>query len=272
MKKLLLPLFYLTCLSLQAQVSLAPTTVFMDANGVGTLFVTNGSEVAQEINVSFLFGYLGNDADGNALMIYSDSLRENQYGLKDRIRTFPRSFILPPGQQQSVRLQVRPDRSAPTGTYFTRVKVLSNPQTPDIALDSLTEIGTKINVRFEQIIAAFYKNGTVSTGLDIQQLEATAENGQIQSVMAFETTGNSPYLGSLNMTLYNNSNQKVAEQSQNLALYFGGKRNFTLNLPEDLPAGSYTLSYSFDTSRPDIASSDLIKAAPLQRTVKVLLP
>ena len=56
---------FLTPLRLKAQISIAPTTVFIDQNGIGTIFITNPGETPQEINVSFLFGYPGNDDLGN---------------------------------------------------------------------------------------------------------------------------------------------------------------------------------------------------------------
>jgi len=139
------------------QVSIAPTTIFIDQNGIGSVFITNPGNSPQEINVSFIFGYPGNDDLGNLIMVYSDSIRAKQFGIDDRVRAFPRTFILAPQQQQTVRLQVRPDRSLAAGTYFTRVKITSNAQTTAVDEVPQEEVATRVSFKFDQVIAAFQK-------------------------------------------------------------------------------------------------------------------
>lgn len=272
MKSIFLSLLSIvTVASLKAQVSLAPTTVFADENGVGTLFVSNGSDKSQEINLSFLFGYPGNDEEGNLLMIYSDSLREMQSGLGDRIRTFPRSFILAAGQQQTVRFQIRPDRNKPDGMYFSRVKVTSNEQTADVEEEVVEGISTVVNLKFEQIIAAFYKSGSVTTGLEFQKLDANRKDNFIQVATQFTVSGNSPFLGSLEAVVKSASGEVVAKHQQTLALYYEGLRNYSIPIPEGLASGTYEVELLFKTERSDIPSSDLVQAAPITRKISVTL-
>lgn len=254
-----------------AQVSLAPTSVFADANGIGTLYVTNGSEKPQEINVSFLFGYPGNDSKGNLVMVYADSLREKQSGLGDRIRTFPRSFILAPGQQQTVRFQIRPDRSKPDGMYFTRVKVTSNEQTADVEQNSIDGISTQVKLKFEQVIAAFYKSGTVNTGLEFNGLEASKIDKSLSIDSEFKIVGNSPFIGSLQIDVKDGAGKVVASNQQTVALYYEGKRNFSFVLPEGLAKGSYLVELTFLTERSDMPKSDLVQAPPVKKTLTVIL-
>ncbi|MCH6232815.1 hypothetical protein [Cognataquiflexum rubidum] len=270
MKKLFYSLIlFILVLEANAQVSLAPTTVFTDANGVGTLFVSNGSETPQEVNISFMFGYPATDSLGNVSMVYTDSIKEGQYGLTERVRTFPRSFILAPGQQQTVRLQVKPDRTKAAGTYFTRVKVLSNAQTADVGQTNTAEIATQVTFQFEQVIAMFYKSGAVSTGLDFSQIETKVDSLSIVVDSEFKVAGNSPYLGSFNAVVKDASGNIIKEQQQTLALYFEGKRSFKIPLPEDTKPGKYTLEVLFKTERSDIPTSDLIQAASTRKTFSV---
>jgi P pilus assembly chaperone PapD len=255
-----------------AQVSIAPTTLFTDANGIGTLYVSNGSETPQEVNISFLFGYPGSDSLGNVIMIYNDSITEGQYGLTERVRTFPKSFILAPGQQQTVRVQVRPDRTKPAGTYFTRVKILSNAQTADIGQTNNAEITTQVTFQFEQVIAMFYKSGSVSTGLDFKHMDTEVTSRSIVVDSEYAVSGNSPYLGSFNAVLKDDSGKILKEQQQTIALYFQGKRSFGISLPEDIRSGNYTLEVLFKTERSDIPSADLVQSTPVNKkfTVQVL--
>ena len=255
-----------------AQVSIAPTSVFIDANGIASIYITNPSEVPQEVNVGFVFGYPGNDENGSLTMVYEDSVRADEFGLDDKLRAFPRTFILAPFQQQTVRLQVRPDRSLASGTYFTRVKVTSNAQTPDVEQSTDGGVSTQVNFRFDQVIAAFYKNGETHTGLEIGAVDTDIEEGKLKVVPEFTTTGNSPFLGSVHAALKNSSNQTVTEQQQTVALYFSGKRAVEISLPENLPSGEYEVELRYETRRSDIPSADLVQAAPVTRTVAVQIP
>jgi hypothetical protein len=250
-----------------AQVSLAPTTVFIDQNGIGTLFVTNPGNTPQEINVSFLFGYPGNDDLGNLTMVYGDSLSEKRFGIGDRLRAFPRTFILAPQQQQTVRLQVRPDRSLTAGTYFTRIKVTSNAQTTDVEQTNTEGVSTQVNFKFDQIIAAFQKVGAVSTSLEFGEVKTEIANDIVRIIPEFKVTGNSPYLGSVTAVLKNKTGQVLAEQQQTVALYFSGKRSVELKLPENLPSGEYDVVLTYETRRSDIPSTDLVQSPTVSTTV-----
>ncbi|MEP0710547.1 hypothetical protein [Algoriphagus sp.] len=275
MKKFLLVVLSLVILTktdlVFAQISIAPTTIFIDQNGIGSVFITNPSDIPQEINVSFLFGYPGNDELGNLTMMYSDSVRAKQYGIDERIRAFPRTFILAPQQQQTVRLQVRPDRTLAAGTYFTRVKVTSNAQTADVEETTQEGVSTRVNFKFDQVIAAFQKVGAVTTGLKIDEIEVAQSAGLLRVVPSFETLGNSPFIGSVTATLKNTKGETIAEQGQTVALYFSGKRAIEMKLPENVPSGEYSLSLVYETKRSDIPSGDLVQAQPVTSTTSVQL-
>jgi hypothetical protein len=255
-----------------AQISIAPTSVFMDNNGIASLYITNPSEVVQEISIGFLFGYPGSDELGNLIMVYGDSIKDMQYGLGDRLRAFPRTFVLAPQQQQTVRLQLRPDRSLPAGTYFTRIKVTSNNQAQDVDQVVETEVSTQVNFKFDQVIAAFYKNGQTSTGLEIGNVATSMDEGRVRAIADFVTTGNSPFLGSISATLKDASNKTVSKKEETVAMYFSGKKGIEVNIPDGLASGEYQLELQFETKRSDIPSSDLVQSSPITKRVLVKIP
>jgi len=275
MKKIFLVILTFVILTktelLFGQVSIAPTTIFIDQNGIGSVFITNPGDTPQEINVSFDFGYPGNDDLGNLLMVYTDSIRSKQFGIDERLRAFPRNFILAPQQQQTVRLQVRPDRSLIAGTYFTRVKVTSNPQTTDVEETAQEEVTTRVSFKFDQVIAAFQKVGEVATGLEFEDISAVQSEGLLRVISAFKTTGNSPFIGSVTATLKNAQNETIAEQGQTIALYFSGKRAIEFELPENITPGNYTVTLVYETKRGDIPSSDLVQSQPISKTITIKL-
>lgn len=275
MKKILLVVLTFAILTkadlVFAQISIAPTTIYIDQNGIGSVFITNPGDIPQEINVSFLFGYPGNDESGNLMMMYSDSIRAKQFGIDERVRAFPRTFILAPQQQQTVRLQVRPDRSLPSGTYFTRVKITSNAQTADVEETAQEGVSTRVNFKFDQVIAAFQKVGAVTTGLEFEDVQVVQSEGVIRVIPTFMTTGNSPFIGSVMATLKNTQNETVAEQGQTVALYFAGKRAVELKLPENISPGDYSITLVYETKRGDIPSTDLVQSQPITKTIPVKL-
>lgn len=254
-----------------SQISIAPTTVFADRNGIASLYITNPSSSPQEVSIEFLFGYPGNDEYGNLLMIYGDSLKEVKSGLGSKIRTFPRNFILGPNQQQTVRIQVVPDKSRPDGTYFSRVKIISAEQTADVETTATEGVSTRVNFKFEQVIAAFYKVGEVTTGLEFSKIEAQRKDNTIAVDSEFTVTGNSPFLGSLQAEVKDASGKVVATHQQTVALYYEGKRAYSIPLPEGIAPGTYQVNLLFKTERSDIPTSDLVQAPPVSKTLSITL-
>lgn len=275
MKKILLVLLIFVVLTktdlVFGQVSIAPTTIFIDQNGIGSVFITNPGDTPQEINVNFVFGYPGNDEQGNLTMMYADSVRAKQFGIDERVRAFPRTFILAPQQQQTVRLQVRPDRSLAAGTYFTRVKITSNAQTADVEQTTTEGVSTQVNFKFDQVIAAFQKVGAVTTGLEFEDIQAVQTEGLLKVISTFKTTGNSPFIGSVTATLKNTKNETLSEQGQTVALYFSGKRAVELKLPDTISPGEYSVTLVYETRRGDIPSSDLVQSPSITKTIPVKL-
>lgn len=246
-----------------AQLSLAPTAVYLDKNGIGNLFVTNNSGVPQEITINFQFGYSDQDENGVLVMQYNDTANARLFGLDPYVKAFPRTFILPPNQQQIVRLQVRAPKGLNPGTYFTRIKVGSSGQVADVGTEETTDgIATRVNLRFEQVIVAFFKNGSVNTGVKIDKFQANIDTSNILTLDTwYKTTGNSPYLGRVEVKIKDSKGKVVGETRQTTAMYFSGKRRYRFRLDKFEP-GRYEAEFKFETNRSDITLEDLIQAEP----------
>jgi hypothetical protein len=205
-------------------------------------------------------------------MNYEDSVAFAQYALNDWVRAFPRNFVLGPRQQQTVRFQVRPLRDANDGVYWTRVKIMASPQTPEIDLPPTEEgITTRITFRFEQIIAAFYRKGNTTTGIDLKEVEVRHTDNQLVILPRLQRTGNSPFIGSMTARLFDSSNQQVLERQTTTTAYFEEIRRMEINT-EEVPAGTYRLELHFETRRGDISPTDLVQAPPITHSVTVTIP
>jgi hypothetical protein len=258
----------LTC-SLKAQISLAPSFVFLDKNsGVGNLFVSNNSQKAYEVMISFAFGYPGSDANGNLIMNYHDSIAYNTYALDKMIRAFPRSFILKGGEQRTVRIQVVPGQHRNDGFYFTRLKVMAKPQMEDVSSSTTQEIGTKINFNFEQITAVFYRKGKVNTGVNVKKMDIQQNKNMLEVRPELERTGNAPFLGSMFAKLKDIHGKVVAEAQSTTTVYFDEIRRIDLKL-DKLNPGTYKFELSFETQRNDMMSEDLVQAPRIVKEAMV---
>lgn len=255
--------------NLHAQIALAPSFVFIDSNnGVGNLFVSNSSDKNYEVTVSFAFGYPGSDAEGNLVMNYADSTASKRYSLDQMVRAFPRSFILKRGEQRTVRVQVIPAQQRKEGFYFTRMKVLAKPQTADVAQNVTEGIGTKINFNFEQVTAVFYHKGKVSTGVNVKNVDVQQKEGRLELRPRLERTGNAPFLGSMFARLKDANGKVVAETQSTTTVYFEEIRRMDLML-DKVPSGIYTLEFSLETRRNDMAPDDLVQAPRIVKETKV---
>ncbi len=249
-----------------SQVSLAPTSICIhEASNTAEMYIANHTDYDQEVTIAFEFGYPGSDELGNPVTINDDSLATSAYNLSSNLRAFPRSFILIPGQQQTVRFQVKPLSNKPDGVYWSRVIVSSARKSVDADTTILSDgIGTQINFIFHQNIAAFYHKGKVNTGLQVLGVSTKIENNGLVAVSELHPMGNSPFIGSVHATLYNAQGKIVGENHQTCTAYFDVKR--TIEIPfvrERVFPGNYTLELTYESKRSDILSQDLAQMAPV---------
>lgn len=256
-----------------AQVSVAPTVIMIDdATGVASLQVNNSPDAAKEIQISFNFGYPAGDSLGNLNTVYGDSVNAAKYGLDSYLRIFPKSFILQPGGQQTVRIQVRPMTNKPDGTYWTRLTVNSSVAAKDIETVNVAEgVGTQINYVFKQNIPVLFTKGNVTTGLEVNSVNYKRNETKMDVMMDLKLTGNSPFLGTMHTRILDDLGMEISKQQQTFVAYFDGLRKVELDLPEGLTTGNFTFEFTFETKRNDIPLSDLVQALPLVYKLPVKL-
>ncbi|MEX0778431.1 MAG: hypothetical protein WD037_01755 [Balneolales bacterium] len=266
---LLLPaLLLLMCSSVSGQVTISPTTLFIDDQSrFGTFLVMNSSDQAQEVSLSFQFGYPGTDETGRSVMRYDDDEAASRHSIADWIRGFPRNFILEPGQRQTVRLTVRPPEQIEDGVYWTRIKTTSNPLSADVEEQAGEGISAQINFNFEQVTSGFYKQGSVNTGIVFEDL-AVEQNGESAYVVAdLVRSGNAPFLGSMQLLIRNSSGNTVEEFRSSTTMYFDGLKRMNFDIT-DWPAGEYTAEMRFESRRSDIPSTDLVQMDSVSSEVR----
>lgn len=267
----IIAIFMLAVTNSFAQLSISPPYVSIDEkSGVGNMYVVNNSEKSQEIEISFVFGYPGSDAEGNLVMNYSDSTAFAQYALDNKVSAFPKSFILQPKQQRTVRVQIKSPSQIADGFYFTRAKILARPQTPDVSKEVQEGITTRLTFNFEQVIPAFYHRGKVSTGLIIRNIETSRHDSILAVKTTLDRTGNAPFIGTMYARLLNAKGKIVAESQSSTTAYFTVIRRLDVNVSKVTP-GDYKLEVSFETKRGDMSIDDLVQAKIDKQTIDVTI-
>ena len=253
-------------------VNLAPGAVYIkDQDNFAYLYINNDSDEIQAISISGEFSYPGSDEQGNLTNITEDKKSESKYGLTDYLKAFPRQFVLKPGSQQTVRIQVRQLRDKPDGTYWTRLIVSSNAASKDIELHPGGETSDSgINYVFIQNIPAFYLKGKVYTGLIPGEIITSVKDGKLVAIARLKQTGNSPFNGIVTAVITDENGKMVAVQKQVVVIYFEVLRRIEIALPpEGLAPGRYKLKFTYETNRDDISPSDLVQAAPVKKSIDI---
>lgn len=247
-----------------AQVTISPTAVFLDTNSkVGSFFVSNPSNSAVEVRLSFEFAYPATDDNGRVFLNYEDQEAEQLYSLVPNLRAFPTTFVLESNQRQTIRLIGRIGQDADPGTYWTRMRVSSSQLTPPIGEAAEGQVSAQVSFQIDQVTAVLVHHGNVQTGLNIhsQEIRRDDNSDRLQILTDVERTGNAPFIGSVSTRILNSSGQEVTSRRLSTSVYFQNIQRVEFDLSEFSP-GTYTAETTFETSRNDISSRNLIQAPP----------
>lgn len=258
-KKLIIVLLILVFASnILAQVTISPTSMFIDSKRrFETLLIMNTSAAAQEVKLSWEFGYPVSDEIGNITMVYGDTIPGQEHSAASWIRGFPKSFILEAGARQTVRITAKAPRGLDSGTYWTRMKTTSSAISPSIGEAQPGGISAQINLQFNQITTVFYKHGELDCGLEITDVNPIVDDQSVKIVAGFDKTGNSPFLGTMAVEVYDVLGDVVKNERIYISIYDDGwyRINFDAS---DLPMGSYDFELSFFSGRADVPDSEII--------------
>lgn len=241
-----------------AQVTISPTAVFLDSNSkVGSFFVSNPSNNPVEVRISFEFAYPTTDETGRVFLNYDDPEKEELFSLQPHLRAFPTTFVLEPDSRQTIRLIGRLPQTSNPGMYWTRMRVSSNQVTPPIGDVAEGQVAAQVSFQIDQVTAVLVHHGAVTTGLSIHQTSATLEEDRLIVLTDVERTGNAPFIGSVRTQILNSRNQQVDERRSSTSVYFRNIQRIEFEV-SSLHPGSYTAVTTFESSRNDISSQNLI--------------
>jgi len=250
-----------------AQVSVAPVALFMDdTNRFGTFYVSNQTGQPQEVELGFQFGYPDSDSLGNVFMQYADSVAAEQYSIASYLRSFPRQFVLAPGESQVVRLTARLPQSQPEGYYWTRLITTSTPQASFVDTTT-TGVQAQIVFRVQQVTAILYKRGNPATSIALRDMAAQADTGFVFVSAYLDRGAEAPFLGRATIQLKDEEGQLVQEYQESVSAYFSVWRRFGIEVPDDLK-GSFTATLTLSSERSDVPAEYQTIIRPITETVQ----
>jgi len=272
-RNILLAIALLLPLHSVAQVTIAPTNLFIDSQSkFGTYMVINNSNTPQEVSIDFFFGYSETDENGNRTTVEDTSEIAAEHSIADEIRAFPRNFVLNPNQRQIVRLRITPPNTLGDGVYWSRIKTSSTPQSPPIELSNDQSVTAQVGIVINQVTGLFYKNGNVSTGIEVEEIRTQISDENILAVLTdYSRTGNAPFLGTISVNLKDTDGNVVQSGFISTSLYFDGTQRQELNI-EGVDPGEYSVEVKFESQRNDVSSRDIIQMDPVTATTTVTIP
>lgn len=254
-------LLLLFAVSVQAQVTISPTAVFLDKNSkVGSFYVSNPSNSAVEVRLGFEFAYPATDEEGRVFLNYEDEEAQERFSLVPHLRAFPTTFVLQPNERQTIRLVGRIPQNSDPGMYWTRMRVSSNQLTPPIGDVAEGQVSAQVSFQIDQVTAVLVQHGDAETGLEIHNTQASVDNDRLIILSDVERTGNSPFIGSVQTRIFDSNGQEVDSRRSSTSVYFRNNQRVEFD-SSNWPAGQYTAETTFESQRNDISSQNLLQIA-----------
>jgi fimbrial chaperone protein len=254
-------------------VTVSPNALFIDSrtrSGVLTLY--NPGTTAEEIEITFSFGYPRSDLEGAISVSLADSAPAGEPSVLGFVRAFPRRLRLEPGQRQTVRILMQPPAGLAEGEYWGRVLIHSRGGRPPVEQQ---QGGIRMQIDLETVIvgAVNYRNGAVRTGVtvDSARATATARGDSVRVVADLTRQGNAAYLGHLTLELVGADGRVLGAVKEDLAVYRSLRKVQSIAVPADASLRGATLRYHFTTERSDIDPESRLPAEPVTGTI-VLSP
>ncbi len=249
----------------------APTAVYMDHQARSAeVTLYNPSDAPEEVTIHAVFGYPATDGDGR-LHLRVDEEGSDPRSAAGWLRAFPERVVVPPGGRQVVRIFGDPPSNLPDGEYWARLAITSRGQSVPVQDAASGEIQVGVGLEVRTLIAATYRKGAVTTGLEAGPLSAHLEEGSVVIRPHLARTGNGAWIGSLHVRIVDDAGTERFRASEQVAVYRELHRRLAYPVG-DLPPGRYELEATFATDRTDVPGRFRLSAPAIVRTAEFRIP
>ncbi|MDB4879282.1 MAG: hypothetical protein JWL60_728 [Gemmatimonadetes bacterium] len=248
-------------------VTVSPNALFIDSRTrTGVLTLYNPGTLAEEIEITFAFGYPRSDSLGVISVTLVDSAGRDEPSVLGFVRAFPRRLRLEPGQRQTVRILMQPPAGLPEGEYWGRVLVHSRGGRPPVEQQ---QDGIRMQIDLETVIvgAVNYRNGAVRTGVVVDSARATVLRDSVHVTADLRRLGNAAYLGTMKWEVVSAAGTVLGTDDEDLAVYRTLRKAVSIAVPAGSSLAGATLRYTFTTNRPDIDPDQRLNADPVTGSI-----
>jgi P pilus assembly chaperone PapD len=249
-------------------VSVSPTALYIDSRTrTGVMTLHNPGSLPEEITIGFAFGYPISDANGLVSVQLLNAAPAGEPSAAEWMRVFPRRLVLQPGQRQVIRVMVQPPADLPDGEYWARIIISSRGGQPPIEQTD-GNVSLQLNVETVLVMAANYRQGAVSAGVEITGASAEWGEDGVTLELDMNRTGNAAALGRVLVDLLDARGSVVASTYEDIAVYRTMRRRLSLPVPENV-AGLLSVRIRIVPEREDLPASSILRFAPVIHTLAV---
>lgn len=258
---------------------IAPNAIVIDSKTkAGSVTLVNTGEKPIEASLSTSFAYPVTDSAGTMFLKTIEEVADTTPSAKEWIKVYPQRLVLAAGARRTVRLMVEPPAGISVGEFWARLIVTSREAAPIRTMvepgpngEVRNDVAIGLTLEVRSVLGVFYRNGNVSTNITLGEGHAAVVGDSIVARVAMQRAGNAAFVGSLKMTVKDNSGATRKERALPLGVYYTLDPRVTLPV-DGLPAGAYTVTFEAISSRPDVAQQLLLPIAPVKKTVPLRIP
>lgn len=265
MKFRLFLLIMLTSSICYSQISILPPGVFIDKQRkTGSLTIKNSSDQVREVAIEFVYGYVAYDSLGNSKVEYNDSISENVHSLKPYIRVYPSKVLIPPFQEQKIRLMINMPPEIPDGMYWTRLVAKMEPIEQQLDTSG-TGITTGLALSTSIVGVVIYTKGPNNSEIELSKNWVKSDEKAVNIYLNYTMIKPLPYFGQVFIKIFNKDGNLVDEtMNQYCAVYKDGFQRFEFR-KEKFKPGDYKAEVVITTEREDVPEQYRAKVSDIEK-------
>lgn len=242
-----------------AGVSVSPSAIFLDASKQsGRVVVSNSAAQAMEFTVLMRFGYPVTDTAGRMVFRFIENT-DGEPSAMPWVRVYPERFMLEAGESRVVVFHANPAEGLAAGEYWANPVIAGTP----VAAEDGGAVALVLSLK--------YRCGNVATGVELGEVVSESMGDVLRFTIPLRRTGNAAFLGNLLCRLYDTQGSLVRDHLEPIAVYHTLHRTIEF-ATSDFPAGVHSGFVEVNTDRQGDAPGDFLSAAPVSRTITIIVP
>lgn len=249
----------------------SPAVVIDGGARTGAMTLINDGIEPVEVTMSAFCGYPVTDSLGRMYLRTLEQPADTVPCAAPWVQSFPRRLRVAPKSRATVRLLITPPPGTAKGEYWARIMASARAGSIPLQVADSTAIQASLAVEIRSVVALFYRQGELQTGVEMASPRAAVEADSVVGRVLLTRRGEAAFVGSLKATLRDERGRSVAESLLPLGVYYSLEPRFSVPV-EGLAAGSYQLVLEAMSSRPDLPAAALLATLPVRRSIGIQLP